>query len=68
MKYSVSVASINMYSNSPLAAYDLQSDRFLLLDVARYKYPAYWVKTEDLWNAVNTKDDNTYRGFIMISP
>lgn len=53
--------------HSPLAAYDQKTDRFLLLDVARYKYPAYWVKTEDLWNAVNTLDEKDYRGFIIIS-
>lgn len=52
--------------HSPIAAYDEKTDRFLILDVARYKYPAYWVKAEDLWNAVNTKDNDTYRGFIII--
>lgn len=54
--------------HSPIAAYDIKTDRFLLLDVARYKYPAYWVKTEDLWKAMNTKDEDKYRGFILISP
>ncbi len=52
---------------SPLAAYDSESDRFLFLDVARYKYPASWVKTSDLWNAINTVDNGSYRGFIVIS-
>ena len=28
---------------SPLAAYDADTDRFLLLDVARYKYPPVWI-------------------------
>ncbi|MGH6927084.1 MAG: phytochelatin synthase family protein, partial [Dongiaceae bacterium] len=28
---------------SPLGAYDADSDRFLVLDVARYKYPPVWV-------------------------
>ena len=51
---------------SPLAAYDKHTDQFLLLDVARYKYPAYWVKTEDLWKGVNTLDDKLYRGFVII--
>jgi len=51
---------------SPLTAYDKEQDRFLMLDVSRYKYPAYWVKTSDLWNAVNTKDNDRYRGFIII--
>ena len=54
--------------HSPIAAYDEKTDRFLILDVARYKYPAYWVKAEDLWNAVNTKDKEGYRGFIIIRP
>ena len=53
--------------HSPLAAYDEKADRFLLLDVARYKYPAYWVKTDDLWNAINTMDGELSRGLIIIS-
>ncbi|MFI4956913.1 MAG: phytochelatin synthase family protein [Gammaproteobacteria bacterium] len=52
--------------HSPLVAYDKKTDRFLLLDVARYKYPAYWVKTEDLWKAINTMDGVNSRGFIVI--
>jgi len=54
--------------HSPLAAYDEKNDRFLLLDVARYKYPPYWVKTEDLWNGVNTTDNDAKatRGIIVI--
>lgn len=51
--------------HSPLVAYDEKSDRFLILDVARYKYAAYWVKTADLWRAVHTKDYNHYRGFVV---
>lgn len=54
--------------HSPIAAYDEQTDRFLLLDVARYKYPAYWAKTRDLWQAMHTMDGNHYRGFIIIAP
>jgi hypothetical protein len=53
--------------HSPLAAYDKKTDRFLMLDVARYKYPAYWVKTQDLWKAANTIDGNQSRGFIVVS-
>lgn len=53
--------------HSPIAAYDEKTDRFLLLDVARFKCPPFWVKTHDLWNAVNTLDDDTYRGFLIIS-
>ncbi|PJD94090.1 MAG: glutathione gamma-glutamylcysteinyltransferase [Legionella sp.] len=53
--------------HSPLAAYDQQTDRFLVLDVARFKYGSYWVKSHDLWQAVHTVDDNRYRGFIVIT-
>jgi len=36
---------------SPLAAHDAATDRFLILDVSRYKYPPVWVKTADLFAA-----------------
>jgi hypothetical protein len=55
---------------SPLGAYDEKSDRFLILDVARYKYPPVWVKTADLFDAMNTPDsdnDNKTRGYVLIS-
>jgi len=54
---------------SPLAAYDAKADRFLILDVARYKYPPIWVKTTDLFDAMNTRDssnDNKTRGYVLI--
>jgi hypothetical protein len=47
---------------SPLAAYDADTDRFLVLDVSRYKYPPVWVSTADLFAAMNTPDsDNENR-------
>lgn len=55
---------------SPLAAFDAESDRFLILDVARYKYPPVWVKTAELFAAMNTQDSdnqNKTRGFVLIS-
>jgi hypothetical protein len=55
---------------SPLAAYDAKSDRFLILDVARYKYPPVWVKTADMFAAMNTPDavnDNKTRGFVLVA-
>lgn len=54
---------------SPLAAYDAESDRFLILDVSRYKYPPIWVTTDDLWRAMNTIDStsNLTRGFVLIT-
>ncbi|MEA5508793.1 phytochelatin synthase family protein [Crocosphaera sp. UHCC 0190] len=54
---------------SPIAAYHKESDRFLILDVSRYKYPPVWVKAEDLWKAINTIDSasNKTRGFVLVS-
>ena len=55
---------------SPLAAYDIESDRFLILDVARYKYPPVWVTTADLFAAMKTTDsdnENKTRGFVLVT-
>ena len=55
---------------SPLAAYDEKADRFLILDVARYKYPPVWVTTSDLFDAMNTPDpdnENKARGYVLIA-
>jgi hypothetical protein len=54
--------------HSPLGAYDATSDRFLLLDVARYRLPPVWVSAADLWAAMNTDDTdaNAKRGFLVI--
>lgn len=53
---------------SPVVAYHEPSDRFLILDVARYRYDPVWVKAEDLWKAINTEDStsNKTRGFILV--
>ncbi len=55
---------------SPLAAYDAKEDRFLILDVARYKYPPVWVKASDLFGAMNTADksnDDKTRGYVLVA-
>ena len=55
---------------SPLGAYDEGEDRFLVLDVARYKYPPFWVKAAALFQAMNTPDpDNggATRGYVVVS-
>jgi hypothetical protein len=55
---------------SPLAAYDAKADRFLVLDVARYKYPPFWVRTADIFAAMNTPDaanGDKSRGFVMVT-
>ena len=55
---------------SPLAAYDDKQDRFLILDVARYKYPPVWVSAADLYAAMNTPDivnGGKSRGYVVAS-
>jgi Phytochelatin synthase len=55
---------------SPIAAYHQPSDRFLVLDVSRYKYPPVWVKAEQLWQAMKTIDtaSKKTRGFVLVRP
>jgi hypothetical protein len=54
---------------SPLGAYHAPSDRFLLLDVARYKYPPVWVTAESLYRAMRTNDpvSGRSRGFLLVT-
>jgi hypothetical protein len=54
---------------SPLAAYEPRTDRFLLLDVSRYKYPPVWVTTAVLFAAMNTLDADAEasRGWVVVS-
>jgi hypothetical protein len=54
---------------SPLAAYDAETDRFLILDVSRYKYPPVWVAAPELFNAMNTVDSDNHdrtRGYVLV--
>lgn len=54
---------------SPLAGYHSGDDRFLLMDVARYKSPPCWVKAEVLFNALTGVDSTSQksRGFLIIT-
>jgi hypothetical protein len=54
---------------SALAAYDAQSDRVLILDVAKYKYPPVWVSIGSLRQAIATIDttSNKARGLVVVS-
>ena len=54
---------------SPLAAYDAETDQFLILDVSRYKYPPVWVAAETLWASTNTIDrvSGKTRGIVLVS-
>jgi hypothetical protein len=53
---------------SPLAAYDSASDSALLLDVARYKYPAVWVPLAQLYAGALAVDSvsGLSRGIVII--
>lgn len=59
---------VEMGHISPLAAYHAETDRFLILDVAAYKYPPVWVSTEELWDAMNAPLGSSprTRGFIVV--
>jgi hypothetical protein len=55
---------------SPLAAYDEKSDTFLIMDVARYKYPPVWAKASDLFAAMDTIDtvnQGKTRGYVIVA-
>lgn len=51
---------------SPIGGYHAASDRALLLDVARFKYPPHWVEVERLFEAISTIDPDTNkpRGWV----
>jgi len=54
---------------SPVAAYDADTDRVLILDVARYKYPPVWLTIDDLYAAMDTVDTGSQkkRGIVIVS-
>jgi glutathione gamma-glutamylcysteinyltransferase len=54
---------------SPLAAYDQITDSVLVLDVARFKYPYYWVTISHLYDAMIPIDAATgqSRGWFRLS-
>ena len=51
---------------SPVAAYDQKTDSVLLLDVAGYLNPWYWVPVAHLYGAMHTLDGNHYRGYLVV--
>jgi len=53
---------------SPIAGYHAASDHALVLDVARFKYPSYWVPVEKLWEAMKFVDEDTgmSRGYTVV--
>ena len=54
---------------SPLAAYDANTDRALILDTARHKYPPTWVPLEALYEATEEVDSASgeSRGCVEVS-
>lgn len=54
---------------SPLVAYDSASDSVLIIDVAKFKYPPFWVQVDDLWASIQTMDPDSghSRGLIIVS-
>lgn len=51
---------------SPIVAFDQDSDSILILDVALHKNQWYWVKVSDFVKAMNTKDGNNFRGYLVV--
>jgi Phytochelatin synthase len=54
---------------SPVAAYHEGEDRFLILDVSRYKYPPVWVKAGALWDSMAVAADPSSRqsrGYLIV--
>ncbi|CAD7940582.1 unnamed protein product [Amoebophrya sp. A25] len=53
---------------SPVGAYHPSSDMVLVLDVARFKYPPYWVDVQTLWAAMAAPDRSTRqpRGYFLL--
>lgn len=52
---------------SPIGAYHEQSDSVLILDVARFKYPAFWVRTSLLWDSMLANGARPSRGYFVMS-
>jgi glutathione gamma-glutamylcysteinyltransferase len=55
---------------SPVAAYNEVEDMVLIMDVARFKYPSYWVSLSSLYDAMHPIDpeSGTPRGYMLVSP
>ncbi|MBU6140651.1 MAG: hypothetical protein KGP29_03720 [Proteobacteria bacterium] len=51
---------------SPIAAYDEESDSVLILDVALHKNQWFWTSVSELVSAMNTKDGDFYRGYLVV--
>ena len=54
---------------SPIGGYHKEKDLVLIMDVARFKYPPFWVPLEQLWAAMAVEDEKTKtpRGYFILS-
>jgi hypothetical protein len=54
---------------SPIGGYHKERELVLIMDVARFKYPPYWVPLEQLWAAMAEQDKvtNEPRGYFVVS-
>jgi len=54
---------------SPIGGYHKEKDLVLVMDVARFKYPPYWVPLSQLWDAMAEPDkmSGEPRGYFVIS-
>jgi hypothetical protein len=54
---------------SPIGGYNEKENMVLVLDVARFKYPSYWVSFDLLWDALKPIDKVTgkSRGYVLLS-
>jgi len=56
---------------SPIGAYHKDAQKVLILDVARYKYPSYWVDVDRIWDSMLTNDNmqkDFARGYLVVKP
>ena len=61
------IPSINNGHFAPVAAYDEVGDYVLLLDPWVAFAGWLWIKLTELYKSMNTKDNDEYRGYILIS-
>ena len=54
---------------SPIGGFDAATDRALVLDTARFKYPPHWMPVELLFAAMQERDADTgdTRGWMLLS-
>lgn len=54
---------------SPIGGYHKEKDLVLIMDVARFKYPPFWVPLEHLWASMAVEDKTTKnpRGYFILS-